>query len=92
MEKKINIIDGIVIYDNQEFCFNYSDNIITLYPKELEVRWESMKNMFMNFNIQDTKNTINLYGKTINENLFLSESFPNNTYAANFRKNTNNYI
>lgn len=66
MNKKINIIDGKITYDNQEFCFNYNDNIITLYPEKLEDRWKSMKNMFLKANLKDNNNTINLYGETSN--------------------------
>lgn len=68
MEKKIDIIDGKVTYDNQEYCFNYSNNRITLYPKELEDKWESIRTMFSNANLKNDDNTINLYGETSNGN------------------------
>ena len=68
MEKKIDIIDGKVTYDNQEYCFNYSNNRITLYPKELGDKWESIRTMFSNANLKNDDNTINLYGETSNGN------------------------
>lgn len=66
MEKKNNIIDGEVTFENQKFSFNYNDNIITLHPIELEENWKSMRNMFLNLNKNDE--IVNLYGKTNNGN------------------------
>lgn len=68
MARKSDIIDGKVIYNNSEYCFNYSNNRITLYPKELEDRWKSFRDMFSCANLKNNDNTINVYGETSDGN------------------------
>ena len=95
MEKKIDIIDGTVTYNNQEYCFNYSNNRITLYPKELENTWKSIRTMFSNSNLKNDDNTINLYGETSTGNpiafIKITSAFESEFDRAypNYKTNTN---
>lgn len=68
MKKKIQIIDGKAMYNGQEFCFNYTDKVLTLYPKELGDRWEALRAMITNHFLRDNDDTINVYGETSDGN------------------------
>ena len=70
MDKKIDIIDGKVKYNKQEYCFNYNNGIITLYPnpEKLGEQWKGIRNMFLNASLKNDTDTINLYGETSNGN------------------------
>lgn len=68
MKSEVDIINGKLKYKEKEFCFNYNDDVLTIYPDKLEEHWKSLINMFDKTQVKDKNATINLYGETSNGN------------------------